>query len=546
MNREFDLGKLGVLGGVVAVGALAPGQATAATFEVTNLDDTGAGSLRSAIESANASVGVADEIVFQSGLSGKIDLVGGLPVTYSPLTITGPGSDRITLDALQTSRVLQLGIGIGESASVSGLTFTGGAGLASGGGIHVGGDIGSSLELDDVVITGNASTNRGGGLTIIGEPEVMITGSSISGNEVTSGDAGGVYIGGTSDVTLIDSSVAGNAATGNAGGVGNIIGPTLTLIRSTVSGNSAGSGGGGVWSYAADLNVTNSTVSGNTSSTEGFNSVPDGGGISLTGGSGDAVINASTITDNTSLHPGDEGGGIAQVSGVNLSIANSIVAGNEAPTAPDLRIEDATVPVTNSVIGELGATVPTTDTGSLFGVDPLLGPLAANGGPTLTHAFTSLASPAIDLAAPGTSPAIDQRGVVRPAGPAPDAGAFENDDFSVAGAKLKGKKKQKFRRKVFARFLGKAKEPAEVTISGKFVVGKGEKKKTYKGKSITRQVDAGKPKTLKLKASGKKDQKKLDRALKKKLPIKAKGKAVFVDDLGNVAKAKRKATIVKK
>jgi hypothetical protein len=59
-------------------------------------------------------------------------------------------------------------------------------------------------------------------------------------------------------------------------------------------------------------------------------------------------------------------------------------------------------------------------------VDPLLGPLAANGGPTLTQALLP-GSPAID-AVPSSGagcPPTDQRGVIRPQGPACDIGAFE-------------------------------------------------------------------------------------------------------------------------
>ncbi len=56
--------------------------------------------------------------------------------------------------------------------------------------------------------------------------------------------------------------------------------------------------------------------------------------------------------------------------------------------------------------------------------DALLGPLADNGGPTLTHALGA-GSPAIDAADAGACPATDQRGVARPQGAGCDVGAFE-------------------------------------------------------------------------------------------------------------------------
>ena len=62
--------------------------------------------------------------------------------------------------------------------------------------------------------------------------------------------------------------------------------------------------------------------------------------------------------------------------------------------------------------------------------DPLIGPLADNGGPTLTHALQA-GSPAIDFADAAVCPATDQRGVARPQGAGCDTGSVEAS--SVAG-----------------------------------------------------------------------------------------------------------------
>jgi hypothetical protein len=64
--------------------------------------------------------------------------------------------------------------------------------------------------------------------------------------------------------------------------------------------------------------------------------------------------------------------------------------------------------------------------GDLPATDPQLGPLAANGGPTLTHALAA-GSPALDAAAAATCPATDQRGVARPQGGGCDSGAYERE-----------------------------------------------------------------------------------------------------------------------
>jgi len=70
-----------------------------------------------------------------------------------------------------------------------------------------------------------------------------------------------------------------------------------------------------------------------------------------------------------------------------------------------------------------------TTTGDLIGFDPVLGPLADNGGPTPTHALAD-GSPALDRIPRNTKGCgaaffSDQRGKPRPAGSGCDIGAFE-------------------------------------------------------------------------------------------------------------------------
>jgi hypothetical protein len=78
----------------------------------------------------------------------------------------------------------------------------------------------------------------------------------------------------------------------------------------------------------------------------------------------------------------------------------------------------------NIVLGGSGWTRIGNNTTDLIGVDPLLGPLQDNGGPTWTHALLA-GSPAIDAGDPAGAPSEDQRGVPRPQGPGVDIGAFE-------------------------------------------------------------------------------------------------------------------------
>jgi uncharacterized repeat protein (TIGR01451 family) len=95
-----------------------------------------------------------------------------------------------------------------------------------------------------------------------------------------------------------------------------------------------------------------------------------------------------------------------------------------------------TVNANQALVGTVQAGVDVVGSGNALGLDPLLGPLASNGGPTRTHALLA-GSPAID--AGGGTLSSDQRGVARPQGLAPDIGAFELSDatppqVSCAGA----------------------------------------------------------------------------------------------------------------
>ena len=153
--------------------------------------------------------------------------------------------------------------------------------------------------------------------------------------------------------------------------------------------------------------MINSTVSGN--STSGSLSV--GGGI---GSRGAVSVISSTVSDNTS---GGEGGGIfIATSAPSITIFNSIIAGNtDDGTAPDLRGESSlAINFNYSLIGATDLTIAGNgnQVGTLTNpLNPLLGPLADNGGLTLTHALLA-GSPAIDAGSDvlAANLSTDQRG----------------------------------------------------------------------------------------------------------------------------------------
>ena len=176
----------------------------------------------------------------------------------------------------------------------------------------------------------------------------------------------------------------------------------MTLLNSTVSGNYAG-GGGGIYTYHSGYAyLVNTTVSGNT----GF----QGGGVYAKLG-GISLKNSTVFNNN--------GVGIMSTAG-SLSAVNSIIANNSAYG----QIMDC---YAGDFYGPTGFpagtdTISSSDCGGATVADPLLGPLADNGGPTQTHALLP-GSPAIDNGTATGATVADQRGIA--AEGVRDSGAYE-------------------------------------------------------------------------------------------------------------------------
>ena len=222
---------------------------------------------------------------------------------------------------------------------------------------------------------------------------------------------------------MVDSTISGSSAPGGNGNGGGIYqnSGSLTIFGSTVSDNTAVRGGG-VFTNSGTFVMTNSTVSGNSATGEG-------GGVRL-GGTGTRILNNVTVTDNT-------GGGVWTTSGSTNLFRNAVIAGNDGLDCNSNFVTSAGHNVVGSFSG-CGFDVALGD--QINVADPVLGPLADNGGPTLTHALLA-GSPALDAgnpAAPGSGGDAclsgDQRGAIRPGGAICDAGAFElllGSDLSV-------------------------------------------------------------------------------------------------------------------
>ncbi|MEM7293722.1 MAG: right-handed parallel beta-helix repeat-containing protein, partial [Pseudomonadota bacterium] len=356
---------------------------------VTTLSDIvdpsdGETSLREAV------VDVPDGGTIDFAVSGTIQLIDTLRVEKS---LTIDGSDEIELRGRPGFSV----VNISDSDSstdhhvvLHGLEITQGRnGISSS----------ESLTIVNSTIDDNRFTGLNGG------GDFMVVDSTISSN-----GAGGIRAFG--NLTISGSTISENVASIGGG----IRASNLTIENSTVSGNSAQARGGGIYVTSTAV-LYNTTLSGNSSAS----------GAGIYGGEplrgAEIRIHDSTITNNIAT---DAGGGvyISQTGNERpFQSSNSIIAGNKAAVYPDLRIDPGSqITVNHSLIGNsLGSTLGSASigeinpNGNIIGtrwvpIDPLLGPLADNGGGTATHALLP-GSPALD--AGQSTRAQDQRGLDR-------------------------------------------------------------------------------------------------------------------------------------
>jgi len=323
----------------------------------------------------------------------------GLPIVTSEITIIGNGATITRDGSAPAFRIFQVGDGGGlmlENVTVSGGAAVGGSATVNGGGALLVGSSNGGIGFLTVISTtffDNHADFKGGAILNLGG-SVGVIESTFADNSAASG--GAIYYwerGG--DIT--DSTFSGNHAAEDGGAIYGV-NTRVTVMSSTFSDNSANNSGGGIFNND-DLYITNSTFSGNRADT--------GGGI-FKDGRNFFVFN-STFSGNSAI---TTGGAISSYYGAtlyNTIVANSPSGGNCAggeiiDGGNNLQSPGQTC----------GDSIPT--------ADPVLGPLADNGGLTLTHALLP-GSPAIDAGNAagcladyyvGTILTTDQRGIVRP------------------------------------------------------------------------------------------------------------------------------------
>jgi Dockerin type I domain len=369
-------------------------------------------------------------------------ILSGTTISSNHAAASGGGISANVLAIISNSTIsgnsAQLGGGVGgfeggggNTISVLYSTIDGntGSGVRNLGNLTI---IGSRIEgntrdgvTNNGVLTISASTinNNLVGVTLTtGVDQSAVIVESVISNNV-GGGIDHIHLGGTLDqLEVTNCTISGNSGV-NWGGIRSTGG--LVIDGSTINDNTATA-----VAASGNVSIDNSTISRNTGTS--------GGGISV-GVSGAVTVTHSTITANRAS---TTGGGIFVNPGGGVALDHAIIAGNTLTSSARQDISGA-VSARYSLIGDdSGATV-----GNVIGnqighaaspIDPQLGALANNGGPTKTQ-VPLVGSPVIDagdpaaMAGSGGVPLVDGRGAPftrvadgkLPAGAVIDIGAVE-------------------------------------------------------------------------------------------------------------------------
>lgn len=295
----------------------------AANLFVTSTADSGAGTLRAAIASANS----GDTISLEDGLGGvPIYLTSGPLIIGKSIILDGSGGLEMFIDgggqAGQDTAVFV----ITNSANVhffdvtvtNGNNVPGGSGGSGyGGGIDV--DSGS-LILWGCTVIDNYADNDGGGIYCNKGAAIYLDISCVVSGNSCFGYGGGIAASMGSTVSILNSTVFNNSSELGGNGIALLYASTTTLGNSTISGNfdrSPPSLAGGIYNESDTLTISNCVLSGN------FNQIGYGGALENFGSATATLINC-TLSNNVA----GQGGAIDNDYGCFLAMTNCIISGN--------------------------------------------------------------------------------------------------------------------------------------------------------------------------------------------------------------------------
>jgi hypothetical protein len=296
---------------------------SAASFTVSTTADSGAGSLRQAIISANSDAS-HDTIDFD--VTGVITLESPLPAIAETLTITGPGAAQLAVSGDGQYRVFEINSGV--TVTITGLTVRDGEAF-NGGGIRSAGD----LHLESVGVISNLARNGGG--VHLSSGSATLTGTEVISNSAYE-DGGGVHVSsGSVMLEVSDGRIERNSAEWDGGGV-YVEEGSATVTGVQVISNSADRYGGGVHvsSSSATLEVSGGRVEGNSAAW-------DGGGVFIASAS--ATLTGTEVTDNWG---GYDGGGMYVDEGSATLTGTEVVSNAAGDEGGGVYVEEGSATVT--------------------------------------------------------------------------------------------------------------------------------------------------------------------------------------------------------
>jgi hypothetical protein len=387
------------------------------TYTVTSLLDANPPSnvltLREAILAANAdhNQDANQPDVINFGVSGAINLASSLPAITGSLSILGPGAPTLTVMGTRFYAPM-FNIAAGASLAVSSITVDGGdydTGLSVGSGASLmlqnsvvqncvngtgsGGAIqnnAGTVAVSGSKLLGNFANNFGGAIANL-DGSVTVSQSTLNNNEAILKAGGAIYnlgngSAGSGQLTILDSTIANNISSDWGGGVAFDVGSQATIVASTFNQNQSYYGGGAISfrrqnnaSTASAIDISGCTIAGNHATPFGLG----GGGIYL--------------------DPSNS------VSAVTTVVTDSIVAGNYLQSSQQTLndVSGAFDPSSGFDLIGVGtglSGISDNQGGNLIGtasnpINPKVGPLQDNGGPTWTMALLP-GSPALDRGGP--------------------------------------------------------------------------------------------------------------------------------------------------
>lgn len=377
--------------GVVTVGSVLVSQASflapasaASKVVVSKCTDSGSGSLRAAIETANANADNTQVTFSVPSSCTSISITSALPTMTQPIDIKGPGANKLTIDALSSNHKGALLVAdTSGSFRISGLTIKGGGIFRS----QNGSDPMASADVIDSVVMKQTSAfalfelngpNPG--------PKLTIQNSTFTDNQIVSGSS--------SNYLVFNN------------------GFDLTFKNNTVVNNSFSESM--IYTQSADNSLVEAnTIVKNDTGTSGPDSGDIFAGVSLFGNliaeldtSGNEVCETNVVDQGANLFDAQPTGCTGITTGAKTNGASAVISN-----------------LTNTIAGSLNLDRGTTPT------------LALQAGSPAVNYYSRGDSGAL-----GALPSKDQRGLARPYGSGYDVGALEYRPKAQSNVALKPRK----------------------------------------------------------------------------------------------------------